>query len=150
INETVSATVQLVTGDALRRRVPIEKDLAEKLPRVFGDPIHLQQVLLNLILNAIDAMDNTPEAARRITIGTKQKDDQNIEVTVRDSGHGIAPDKMPVIFDSFYTTKQNGMGLGLSIARSIIEAHEGRLWAENNPILGATFHFSVRAVRGTG
>ncbi len=150
INETVSATVQLVTGDALRRRVPIEKNLAEELPRVFGDAIHLQQVLLNLILNAIDAMDNTPEPARRIIIQTKPKDDETIEVTVTDCGHGIAPDKMPVIFDSFYTTKKDGMGLGLSIARSIIEAHEGRLWAENNPGHGATFHFSVRTDRGRG
>ena len=129
-------------------RVPIEKELAESLPPVFGDPIHLQQVLLNLILNAIDAMENTPEPARRITIRTNQKDDENIELTVMDRGHGIAPDKMPVIFDSFYTTKENGMGLGLSISRSIIEAHEGRLWAENNPGLGATFHFSVRTAPG--
>jgi signal transduction histidine kinase len=95
-------------------------------------------------------MDNTPGSARRITIRTKQRDDENIEVTVTDCGHGIAPDIMPLIFDSFYTTKQNGMGLGLSIARSIIEAHEGRLWVENNPSRGATFHFTVRTARGGG
>jgi two-component system sensor kinase FixL len=150
LNETIAATVQLLAGDSLRRHVAIEKDLAEKLPLIFGDPIHLQQVLLNLILNGIDAMDNTPGSARRITIRTKQRDDENIEVTVTDCGHGIAPDIMPLIFDSFYTTKQNGMGLGLSIARSIIEAHEGRLWVENNPSRGATFHFTVRTARGGG
>ena len=150
INEIVSTTVQLVTGDALLRRIPIERQLAEELLPVLGDAIHLQQVLLNLILNAIDAMNQTPESARRITIRTRQRDDKTIEVAVTDCGHGIAPDKMPVIFDSFYTTKEKGMGLGLSIARSIIEAHEGRLWAENNPTLGATFHFSVRAYLGRG
>ena len=148
INETIAATVRLATSDALRRRIRIETDLAGKLPPVFGDPLHVQQVLLNLILNAIDAMDNTPEPVRQLMIRTKQKDNENIEVTVTDRGHGIAPDKMPNIFDSFYTTKQNGMGLGLSIARSIVEAHEGRLWAENNPSLGATFHFTMRISRG--
>jgi two-component system, LuxR family, sensor kinase FixL len=150
INETISSAVRLVTADALRRRVRIVKELAEKLPLVLGDPIYLQQVLLNLFLNGMEAMDNSPDEARQITIRTKQKSDENVEVTVTDGGYGIAADKMPLIFDSFYTTKPNGMGLGLSIARSIIEAHAGRLWAENNPGGGATFHFNLKQSLGVG
>ncbi|HEY1791038.1 MAG TPA: MASE1 domain-containing protein [Verrucomicrobiae bacterium] len=149
-NETITSVVRLLTADALRRRVPIVKDLAESLELVQGDPIYLQQVLLNLILNGIEAMDNSPEESRQITIRTKQKSKETVEVTVADCGHGIGAAKMPLIFDSFYTTKPNGLGLGLAIARSIIEAHTGRIWAENNPGCGATFHFTLRTVPQEG
>jgi signal transduction histidine kinase len=144
INKTISGVLRLVTGDALRRHVQIRKDLAHGLLPAIGDEIHLQQVLLNLIVNSMDAMDDTPESARRITIQTRPNGGDHIEISVMDCGCGIAPDKMPLIFESFFTTKQNGMGLGLSIARSIIEAHQGRLWVENNPGGGATFRFTVR------
>jgi two-component system, LuxR family, sensor kinase FixL len=144
INETISDVLRLVTGDTLRRNIEVRRDLARSLPPAFGDKIYLQQVLLNLIVNGMDAMNEIPESERRMTIQTKQKDNHHIEVTVADSGPGIVPDKMPFIFESFFTTKHNGLGLGLSIARSIIETHQGRLWVENNPDCGATFHFTVQ------
>ena len=147
INETVSSVIRLVTGDALRRHVQIRKDLDRNLPRATGDQVHMQQVLLNLIINSMDAMDNIPDSTRQLTIQTKLKGADHIEVMVADCGHGIPQDKLPLIFESFYTTKPNGMGLGLSIARSIIEAHRGRIWAENNPGGGATIHFTVRIAR---
>ncbi len=147
INMTISGVLRLVTGDALRRHVQIRKDLAPGLSLAFGDEIHLQQVLLNLIVNSMDAMDDTPESARQITIQTRPSGGDHIEISVTDCGCGIAPEKKPLIFESFFTTKQNGMGLGLSIARSIIEAHQGRLWAEDNPGGGTTFHFTVRTFK---
>lgn len=146
LNETLLDVLRLVTGDALRRRIQIRKEFAPGLPLVFGDRVHLQQVLLNLIVNGMDAMANTPEPARRLTVQTKANG-AGAEVAVADCGHGIAPDKMPRIFESFFTTKKDGMGLGLSIARSIIEAHRGRIWAESNFCGGATFHFTVRAAQ---
>jgi two-component system sensor kinase FixL len=145
LNETVSEVLRLVAGDALRRQVRIVKELAGDLPPAWGDRVHLQQVLLNLIVNGMDAMKDTPELARRLAVRAQRHTDGRIEVTVTDGGCGIKPDRIPRLFDSFYTTKQEGMGLGLSIARSIIEAHEGRIWAENNSGGGATFHFTVRA-----
>ena len=146
LNETLLDVLRLVTGDALRRRIQIRKEFAPGLPSVFGDRVHLQQVLLNLIVNGMDAMKNTPEPSRQLTVQTKANG-AGVEVAVTDCGHGIAPDKMPRIFESFFTTKKDGMGLGLSIARSIIEAHRGRIWAESNFLGGATFHFTVRAAQ---
>ncbi len=144
INETIADVLRLVTGDALRRNIEVRRDLAHGLPLAFGDKIYLQQVLLNLIVNGMDAMNDVPGSERSMTIQTRQKDAHHIEVAVTDHGNGVAPDKMPFIFKSFFTTKKNGMGLGLSIARSIIEGHLGRLWVENNPDRGATFRFTLQ------
>jgi len=146
LNEMVEDVLRLVAGDAIRRRIRLHPNLSPRLPWAFGDRIYLQQVLLNLIINAMDAMTDTPEEARRIIVRTCMVGD-DLEVTVDDRGHGINTDKLSSIFHSFYTTKSDGMGLGLSIASSIIEMHDGRIWADNNQEGGATFHFSVPAAK---
>ena len=104
--------------------------------------MHLQQVLLNLILNGLDAMADTPEFERRIVLRTETEGD-GARVSVMDSGHGIPADKLRTVFESFFTTKEHGMGLGLSIARSIVELHGGKIWADNNADAGATFTFTL-------
>jgi C4-dicarboxylate-specific signal transduction histidine kinase len=114
------------------------------LPPVFGDWVHLQQVLLNLIMNAMDAMKETPVARRLLMIGTRFDGKDTVEVVVADRGPGIDPGKLAGIFDSFVTTKSDGMGLGLSIARTIVTTHRGRIWAENQAEGGAVFHFTVK------
>jgi signal transduction histidine kinase len=116
---------------------------------VYGDRIHVQQVLLNLLFNGMDAMAGIPERERRILVTSATHESRKVMVSVRDRGHGIPPDLLDRIFDSFFTTKKNGMGMGLSIARSLVDLHRGRIWAENAPDGGATFRFtlSVDAVR---
>ncbi len=144
INEMVSDVLRLANGDALRRHTQFHRNLAAPLPLVKGDNVHLQQVLLNLILNGMDAMNQAPESERHLFVSTVLDGDESVEVSVRDAGHGLPAERLSQIFDSFFTTKPDGMGVGLSIARSIIEAHRGRIWAENNtPEKGATFHFTV-------
>jgi len=113
---------------------------------VRGDRVHLQQVLLNLTINAMEAMAKYPPENRRLTVRTIVNGDSTVEVLVSDSGDGIAPDKLPRLFEPFFTTKPNGMGMGLSIARTIIEAHRGHIRAENNGSGGATFHIALPSV----
>ena len=146
INSLVEDVLQLVSGDAALRGVALNVDLGPALPKVAGDRVHLQQVLLNLILNGMDAMAGQPREQRRISVRTRSDADGRVELAVTDSGHGIAPDKLARLFEPFFTTKPNGMGMGLSIARTIIEAHNGRIWAENRPEGGAVFRISLPAV----
>lgn len=148
VNESIAEVLMLVTSDAARRRIQLHKQLDLTLPLVAGDRVYLQQVLLNLIVNAMDAMRNTPEAARQLTIRTQMLGCDAIEVAISDHGHGIVAENASAIFESFFTTKEGGMGLGLGIAKSIIESHKGQIWAENNRDGGATFHFSVPFDRG--
>jgi PAS domain S-box-containing protein len=144
LNDTVAEVLQLSSGDTFRRHVRVEQKLTTELPKVLGDHLYLQHVLLNLVVNGIDAMNHTPEADRRLTVATCPHAEGFVEVTVRDCGVGLPQEELPRIFDSFFTTKADGMGLGLSIANSIIETHRGRIWAENNRDgKGATFHFTV-------
>jgi signal transduction histidine kinase len=143
LNEVTSDVLRLVAGETHRRRVQIEKQLADTLPVVRGDVIHLQQVLLNLILNGMEAMSESAEWNRRLTMRTAYDGKGNVEVAVEDSGPGIPPERLPRVFDSFFTTKTQGMGLGLSIVRSIVQAHGGRIWAENNSSGGACFRFTL-------
>jgi PAS domain S-box-containing protein len=146
VNEVVSDVLRLVNGDALRRRVQLRRKLELELPPVRGDRAQLEQVLLNLILNGMDALEDKPDSERLLTLQTGKGENTSVVVAVIDSGRGIPRDKMDHIFDSFFSTKKEGMGLGLSIARSIIEKHEGRIWAENNyPGTGAVFRFELPA-----
>ena len=143
VNAVVQGVLQLVAGDAMRRSVQLRPELGRNLPPVMADRTQLEQVLLNLVVNGMDAMENVAETARQITVRTAAPGNGSVEVTVSDCGTGIAPDKLPLLFDSFFTTRKSGMGLGLSIAKSIVVAHHGRIWAENNRSSGATFHFTL-------
>ena len=143
INDLVQEVVSLINSEAIIRNVSIETILDRSLPPVLGDRIHLQQVIINFILNASEAMTDIDDAPRKIIISTIKEDEQKVKVGIRDSGIGIIEDNFNQIIEPFYTTKPEGMGMGLSINRSIIDAHLGRLWAENNPDRGATFYFTL-------
>ena len=143
ISELVKEVVRLVAGDASRRHIRICTDMDPALPLASGDAIHLQHVVLNLVINAMDAMAVTPPELRQLNI-CASLDRESIHLEVTDRGPGIAAGKLATIFDSFFTTKANGMGLGLPIAQSIITAHHGQIWAENNEQGGATFHFTLQ------
>lgn len=138
INETVDEVVRLLRSEAITRRVTLSLERGEEEVFVSGDRIHLQQVVVNLVMNAFEAMAAVPGTERRITVRTNL-DARAATITVSDSGPGVAEDRIPQLFAPFYPTKQDGLGMGLSITRSIVEAHGGRLWVENNPGGGATF-----------
>jgi PAS domain S-box-containing protein len=138
LNETANDVLKLVKGDALRQRVRLQSELDSELRPILGDRVHLQQVLLNLLINGMDAMQDTPISERVLTVRTQVRKDQ-AELAVHDTGHGISLENSARLFDSFFTTKKEGMGLGLAIARSIIEAHRGSIRAENSPAGGAVF-----------
>lgn len=142
-NSVVAETLHMVASDALRRCVHVRAELAPELPLVFGDRTQLQQVLINLVANGMDAMANSPEWGRHLVIQTRHNGGDHVEIAVTDCGSGIAPDNLPHLFESFFTTKGEGVGLGLFLARSIVESHRGRIWAENNPANGAIFYFTI-------
>ena len=132
-------------GEAAKNGVSVEMQLAEGLALIHGDRVQLQQVALNLILNAVEAMSSVDGARRELSISTGRRAADEVLVTVRDSGRGIDPEHLERVFDSFYTTKPGGIGLGLAICRSIVDAHGGRLWAAPNEPRGAAFHFTLPA-----
>jgi signal transduction histidine kinase len=138
-------------SEVLGNRVSLQTKLAEGLPVIRGDRIELQQIVLNLIMNAIEAMSDASKGPRDLLISTVEDQSNNVLVCVRDSGPGLNPENLERLFDSFYTTKAGGMGMGLSICRSIVEAHGGRLWAMPNAPRGASFHFILptRGMHGT-
>ena len=142
VNAFTRETLTIVTPVAAAKGVRVELDLDGDLAPIVGDRIHLQQVLLNVLLNGIDATAAMPPERRCLRVRTA-KTDEHVEVSVRDAGHGIPDDAMSQIFEPFYTTKGEGMGVGLSIARTIVEAHGGSMAARNNPEGGATVWFSV-------
>jgi PAS domain S-box-containing protein len=146
INSVVEDVLQVVSADASLRKMAVGADLAPVLPNILGDRVYLQQVLLNLILNGMDAMADQPRERRRVVVRTRRSEDGGVEVAVIDGGHGIEPDKLPRLFEPFFTTKPNGMGMGLSISRTIIAAHRGRIWAENNPARGAIFLITLPVI----
>jgi PAS domain S-box-containing protein len=143
VNDVAAEVVKLMESEALRRSVSLSTEFTASPATIFGDRVHLQQVLINLILNGMEAMADTPEGERRLVVRTSTNGQRRVEISVTDCGQGISSEKLPRLFDSFFTTKEDGMGLGLAIARSIIDAHEGHIFAENNPAAGATFRFDL-------
>jgi len=144
INEAIREMIVLTRGEALRNGVSVQMQM-EGLPLIQGDRVQLQQVVLNLILNAVEAMSSVDGARRELSISTERRGADEVLVAVRDSGPGIDSEHLERVFDSFYTTKPSGIGLGLSICRSIIDAHGGRLWAAANEPRGAAFQFTLPA-----
>jgi C4-dicarboxylate-specific signal transduction histidine kinase len=126
-----------------QRRVRVVLELREDLPPILGDSIQIEQVIMNLIRNGLEAMEQTPEESRVLTVGTGRCDDKAIEVLVRDRGPGIRAEEMKKLFQPFFTTKPEGMGMGLAISRSIVQAHGGQLCASANQAGGCTFRFSL-------
>ena len=147
LDQLAGEVVALLGPDVELRRVGLSLQTDPTLPPVQGDRVQLQQVLLNLLLNAMDAVNDNPPAKRLVVVRARPAG-TTVEVTVSDNGHGIAADKLPLVFEPFFTSKPNGLGMGLAISRSIIEAHGGRLWAENNPAGGATFTFTLPTAEG--
>jgi PAS domain S-box-containing protein len=143
LNEAILEVIALSKSDLQRSRIVLQSELADDLPTVTGDRIQLQQVILNLLRNASDAMVDVHDRPRQLLVKTDRNDDDRVLVSVRDAGVGLDAQTMDKLFDAFYTTKSDGMGIGLSISRSIIERHRGRLWAEPNEGPGATFRLMI-------
>jgi len=142
LNEAIRDVVGLTRGEVVKNNASVQTQLTEGLPRIQGDKVQLQQVILNLILNALEAMSSVREGSRELLI-TTGKDVEGVLVTVRDSGPGVSRESFDRLFEAFYTTKAGGMGMGLSICRSIVEAHGGRISASRDIGQGATFQFSL-------
>jgi len=143
LNEATREVIALSSSDLQRHRIMLSCELAEHLPMVRGDRIQLQQVILNLLRNASDAMVDVDDRPRQVRISTEREDGDRVRLTVRDVGVGLHAQNIESLFDAFYTTKSGGMGIGLFVSRSIINRHQGRLWAEPNDGPGATFSFSI-------
>jgi C4-dicarboxylate-specific signal transduction histidine kinase len=143
VNEAIVEVIALTRGEVMKNNVAVQTQLAEGLPRIPGDRVQLQQVLLNLILNAVEAMSGVSEGSRGLLIDTGKDASGRVLVAVQDSGPGLNPESFERLFDSFYTTKPGGMGMGLSICRSIVEAHGGRIWATPNAGPGITVQFTL-------
>lgn len=143
VSELAGEALSIVRSELLTRGVSVTTNFPPSLPSVTGDRVQLLQVLLNLILNACDAMQDTSLIDRRLTLSAHTDDNENVIVSVADRGTGIAKGRLEKVFEPFVTTKSGGLGLGLAICRSIVNAHEGRLWAGNNPDHGAVFHLSL-------
>jgi PAS domain S-box-containing protein len=146
LNDVVNDVVSLVQREVLNHRVSLRLELAPELPQVLGDRVQLQQVIINFVMNGIQAMADIGDAPRELLIESRHDNGGHFVVAVRDSGTGIDPENANRLFDAFFTTKPDGMGMGLSICRSIIEAHGGRVWARNNAGRGAVFQFSLPAI----
>ncbi len=147
LNEATREVTALSLTEIQRSGVILRYELAEDLPPVVGDRIQLQQVILNLLRNAADAMSTIDDRPRELLIRTERAEGNQVRLSVKDSGVGFTPQAAAKIFEAFYTTKTDGMGIGLSISRSIIEAHQGRLWARPNDGPGSTFSFAIPSAR---
>jgi len=143
LNEAIQEVIALSSSELQRNQVVIQSELADDLPTVTGDRIQLQQVVVNLLRNASDAMLGVHDRLRQLLIRTEREDSDRVRMMVRDTGVGLDRQGMDKLFDAFYTTKRDGMGIGLSVSRSIVERHRGRLWAEPNDGPGATFSVSI-------
>jgi two-component system sensor kinase FixL len=145
LNNVLHDVIEIFHTESIFRNVHVETELDGSLPPVLGDKVQLEQVVLNLILNGADATSHNPPEHRQIILSTAVKDDR-IRVMVRDFGPGIDKGNLERIFEPFFTTKGAGLGMGLNICRTIVEAHGGRIWAENNPDRGATFFFEIPVI----
>jgi PAS domain S-box-containing protein len=143
LNAVTREVVALSLSDLQRNSVAVKSELDDDLPTITGDRIQLQQVILNLLRNACDAMCDVHDRPRQVLIRTEREDGERVRLSVRDVGVGVDPQSMNKLLEPFYTTKSDGMGIGLSVSRSIIQRHQGRLWAEPNGGPGATFSFSL-------
>ena len=143
MNEAIEEIVTLTQAEARRKKVGILTELDANLPAVTGDRVHVQQVVMNLILNGIEAMSSVEDRGRDLVFRTQPSEGGRVQVAVQDSGIGLDPPSGERIFDAFYTTEPGGLGMGLSISRSIVETHGGRLWATANDGPGATFQFTL-------
>jgi signal transduction histidine kinase len=143
LNDVVMNVVQMIRADALLHASELKTSLEANLPIVEADPVQIQQVLINLVVNAFDAMRETPESKRKVEITTQQSGDGAVCVSVRDYGIGISEETRRRLFEQFFTTKPDGLGMGLPIVRSIVEAHAGTMEAENADGGGARFHFTL-------
>jgi len=143
MNEAIREVVALARDEVRRSGVTLRTEFADDLSPALGDRVQLQQVVLNLVMNGVQAMSTVEERRRELVIRTQNDEGDQVRVTVQDSGIGIDPQRMQRIYDAFYTTKHGGMGMGLSISRSIVQDHGGQLWAMANDGPGTTFHFTV-------
>jgi hypothetical protein len=146
LNEVIAEVLHLLSGETAKRLVAVETDLAGDLPPVAGDRVQLQQVVFNLLLNGIEAMDSISGNPRKLFIRTKLESPEKALVQIRDSGAGLEDSEK--IFETFFTTKENGMGMGLAVCRSIVDAHHGRLWAESRRGESTTFSFVLPVQAG--
>ena len=143
VNDIIRDVLTLTASEIGKHHIVLQTGLRDDVSPLWADPVQLQQVMLNLVLNAIEAMEHTPEASRFLAIDSAKDSTGNVAVSVRDTGAGLGPTRPEQIFDAFYTTKPGGMGLGLTITRSIIEAHGGRIWVETGKTAGAVFRYTL-------
>jgi C4-dicarboxylate-specific signal transduction histidine kinase len=148
LNELIAEIVPLAEVDARMHESTIQLNLADALPVVLVDPIQIQQVLLNLVRNGMEAMEHSEADAKIVTIGTRAEDGGAVEISVHDRGIGISSDAEQGLFRTFFTTKRSGMGMGLAISRSIVNSHGGSLWFTRNPDRGVTFYVSLPVAGG--
>jgi signal transduction histidine kinase len=148
INGAILEVISLIHSEVIKNGVTVGTELAEILPCIQGDRVQLQQVILNLLINAIQAMGDLAEGQRELHVSTALIKSEGVRVAVRDTGPGLRPQDLERLFVPFYTAKPNGMGMGLSICRSIIEEHGGRLWATRHEPRGALFQFTIPATSG--
>ena len=143
LNEVIAEVLVLLGAETTRRRVAVETDLEKGLATVAGDRVQLQQLVFNLVLNGIESMDSVSDRPKKVFISSKRHSPESVQVEIGDCGVGLKdPEK---VFEAFFTTKENGMGMGLAVCRSIIEAHHGRLWAAPGENAGTTFSFTLPA-----
>jgi signal transduction histidine kinase len=144
VNEAIREIIALLRGEATRHSIAIRMELAADLPRIMGDRVQLQQVLMNLIVNSIDAMKEV-DGPHELAVKSQRTEKEEVLVSVSDTGVGLPPQQSDQIFNAFFTTKPYGTGMGLRISRSIIESHGGRLWAAEGSLRGASFCFTLPA-----
>jgi signal transduction histidine kinase len=142
VNEAIREMIVLLRSEATRYNITVRMELAADLPPIMGDRVHLQQVLMNLIANSIDAMKEV-DGVRELAVTSQRTEKEEVLVSVIDTGIGLPTQQADQIFTAFFTTKPHGTGMGLRISRTIVESHAGRLWAANNSPRGASFHFAL-------